>query len=113
MVMLSYAHRLNGTREVALTKLDVLSGIPELKIAIAYKSGSKIIKEFPTSLSEVEKSKPIFQTFKGWNEDISTIRSFSKLPINCRKYIEAIEKMLGVPIKYISVGAERSAIIKH
>lgn len=113
MVMLRYAKRLNGLNSIALTKLDVLSGIKELKIATSYNLNGKKIYDFPSSLSQVEKCKPIYQRFIGWSKDLSSFRRYRDLPINTRKYIEAIEKMINVPVKYISVGAERNSIIKH
>lgn len=111
MVMLRYAHRLNGFTGIALTKLDVLTGLPKLKIATQYRLKSKVITIFPSSLADVAKCKPVYTTFAGWNEDISGIRQMKDLPRNCLIYIRSIEKMLGIPIRYISVGAERSQII--
>ncbi|MBI4991126.1 adenylosuccinate synthase [Candidatus Gottesmanbacteria bacterium] len=113
MVMLRYAQRLNGCFGLILTKLDVLTNLPNIKIATHYMLDGKKISEFPTSLREVEKCRPIYKSFAGWREDLAKIKRYSQLPKNCRIYIAAIEKMLGVPIKYISVGAERGDIIKH
>lgn len=110
MVMLRYSHRLNGFDSLALTKLDVLTGVRRLKIAIYYKLRNKTISEFPSSLVDVENSKPVYEILPGWKEDIKGVRRYGDLPANCRRYITAIEKMLDVPVKYISTGPERSQI---
>lgn len=111
MVMLRYAHRLNGFTQLALTKLDVLTGLPSLKIATHYKLGNKTITDFPSALVEVSQCKPVYETFRGWNEDILGIRRKEALPKNCLIYLRAIEKMLGIPIRYISVGPDRKSTI--
>lgn len=111
MVMLKYAHRLNGFTRIAITKLDVLTGLPHLKIATHYKFGKDKIKDFPTSLKPSSQCEPIYETFNGWEEDISNVRNIKKLPRACLIYLRSIENMLGVPIRYISVGADRSSVI--
>ena len=113
LAMLRLAHRINGFSFLTLTKLDVLSGINPLKVVTQYKLGKTIFKEFPSQASDVEKVKPQYRLFKGWKKDISKVRRFSDLPLECRTYIGYIEKSLQVPIKYISVGSERNAVIKH
>jgi len=110
--MLRLAHRLNGFTSLAITKLDVLSDLPEIKITDHYLVEGKRMTEFPSSLEIVSQAKPIHKTFAGWTENISKIRKFRDLPKNCQKYLTFIEKNLNIPIKYISVGAERSAIIE-
>ncbi len=111
--MLRLSHRLNGFTEIALTKLDVLTGLTQIKIVDHYLLDNKKIYEFPSSLSDLAKVKPVYKVYNGWREDLSKIRIYKNLPYSSRHYIESIEKELNVPIKYISVGAERSAIIKH
>lgn len=113
LVMLHFAHRLNGFTGLALTKLDVLSGLKNIKIATHYQLEGAKITDFPTSLAIIESCKPIYKTFAGWSEDISSVRNIKDLPRNCMIYIRSIEKMLGVPIKYISVGSERGSIIEN
>lgn len=110
--MLRLAHRLNGFTNLAITKLDVLSDLPEIKITDHYLVKGKRMTEFPSSLETVGQAKPVHKTFAGWIENISKIRKFRDLPKNCQKYLKHIEENLNIPIKYISVGAERSAIIK-
>lgn len=109
--MLRFSHQLNGFSFLAITKLDVLSGLPSIKIAKYYKLKEKNIFQMPSSLEDVTDVKPVYQIFPGWGENIENIKRYSNLPVNCRKYLEYIEKELNVPIKYISTGRERSAII--
>lgn len=109
--MLRLSHRLNGYNYLAVTKLDILTGLPKLKIARYYMIGRKKIFEFPSSETDVQKAVPFYKIFDGWTEDISSIKNYKDLPKNCMKYLEAIEKQLGIPIKYISTGADRQAVI--
>lgn len=109
--MLRLSNRLNGYNYLVVTKLDILTGLTELKIAQYYLIGKKKVSEFPSSLSEVARAVPIYKTYAGWTKDISSVKKYQDLPVNCRKYLEAIEKQLNVPIKYVSTGAEREAII--
>lgn len=111
--MLRVANRLNGFDSLAITKVDVLTGLNELKIVDYYLYNSKKIYEFPSSIKELGKLKPVYLKFPGWRQDLSGIKKFSNLPVNCRKYLMAIEKCLKIPIKYISVGAERNSIITN
>ena len=109
--MLRLSHRLNGYNYLAVTKLDILTGLPKLKIAQYYLLGKKKIFEFPSALADVEKAVPFYTIYDGWTKDISAIKNYKDLPVNCIKYLEAIEKQLGIPIKYISTGADRQAVI--
>ena len=109
--MLRLSHRLNGYNYLAVTKLDILTGLPKLKIAQYYLLGKKKIFEFPSALADVEKAVPFYTIYNGWTKDISAIKNYKDLPVNCMKYLEAIEKQLGIPIKYISTGADRQAVI--
>lgn len=109
--MLRLSHRLNGYNYLAVTKLDILTGLPKLKIAQYYMIGRKKIFEFPSAETDVQKAVPFYKIFDGWTEDISSIKNYKDLPKNCLKYLEAIEKQLGIPIKYISTGADRQAVI--
>lgn len=110
--MLRFANRLNGFDSLAITKLDVLSSFDTVKITDHYLINGKKVTEFPSELSDVEKAKPIFKSFQGWKTQIVNCKKLRHLPVNCRKYLQHIEKELKVPIKYISVGAERNEMIK-
>ena len=98
---------INGIKYLAITKLDVLDALDEIKICTGYRVGSKILKTFPNDLKTLEQVEPIYETFPGWKSSISDIRSFDKLPENCQKYLKAIEDLTETPIKIVSVGPER------
>lgn len=109
--MLRLSHRLNGYNYLVITKLDILSGLKKLKIADYYLIGKKKVYEFPSAIRDVGKAVPVYRSFDGWKEDITDVKKYSDLPINCRNYLREIEKILDLPIKYISTGAERQAVI--
>lgn len=98
-----------GINKLALTKIDVLSGLKEIKVCIGYQYQGKKISYSSCGYLELAKLKPIYKSFPGWSEDISKIRKFSQLPKNCQNYIKFIEDFLKVPIKIVSVGPERQA----
>lgn len=106
-----YGCRVQGATEVALTVLDVLGYLDELPVCVGYEIDGKVTKDFPTT-SQLKKAKPVYEVLPGWKTDISGITEYDKLPENCRKYIEFIEKELGVPVTMISNGPGRSDIIK-
>ena len=105
-----YGWRIQGATEVALTVLDVLGYLDELPICVGYEIDGKVTKDFPTT-RELKKAKPVYEVLPGWKEEIRGITEYDKLPENCRKYIEFIEKELGVPIKMVSNGPGRHEII--
>lgn len=106
-----YGCEISSATEVALTLLDVLSGLDEIKICTKYVVDGLPTEDFPTTqkLYDCEQE---YITLKGWNEDITTIRNFNDLPENTKKYILTIEELIKVKIKYISVGPERDQLIK-
>lgn len=106
-----FASDVTGANRFALTKLDILTGMKEIKICVGYQHKGKKIAYSSCGYEELTKLKPIYKNFAGWNEDISKVRKFDKLPKNCQKYIRFIEKYLALPAKVVSVGAERSANI--
>ena len=105
-----YGCRIQGATEVALTVLDVLGYLDELPICVGYEIDGKVTKDFPTT-RELKKAQPVYEVLPGWKEEIRGITEYDKLPENCRKYIEFIEKELGVPIKMVSNGPGRHEII--
>ncbi len=107
--MLRTAIRLSGFDYLSITKLDVLSGLPKLKVAVYYNVDGKKIREIPAIMNSFARCRPVYKEFKGWTEDISRVRKFSDLPKEAKAYLKFIEKELKVPIKIISVGAEREA----
>lgn len=111
MVGLQYSMALNGVDVVALTKLDVLSGMPEIEVCTGYEYNGRRLEGFPASPHILDEVVPIYETLPGWKGDISGCTSFDSLPREARGYVEYIEKELGVPVKLIGVGQERSQTI--
>ena len=105
-----YGVRMQGATEVALTVLDVLGYLDEIPVCVGYEIDGEVTKDFPVT-SQLKKAKPVYETLPGWKEDIRGITEYDKLPENCRKYIEFIEKELGVPITMVSNGPGRHEII--
>lgn len=102
-----YTVSLTGVNQIVLTKIDVLSGLKEIKVAVGYQYRGKKISLSACGYEELAKIKPIYQTFAGWEEDISQFKNFSQLPLNCQKYIKFIEEFLQIKIKIVSVSPER------
>ena len=112
IIALNYASAINGFTHLNLTKLDVLSGLPELKIATAYKLGDgTVTNAFPSSIEELEKVECVYETMPGWEEDISDMRDWDELPAGCKAYVEKIEELTGVECRYLGVGPGRDAIV--
>jgi len=138
LVQLRLAHRVNGFDALAITKIDVLNELKEIKVCTAYRVGSprflscqskskvggevgrKILKEMPADLSIYERCQPVYKTFSGWKQVTSNNKqetnklhktNYKNLPVNMRRYLAFIEKELKVPIEMVSVGAERGATI--
>lgn len=105
-----YGCRIQGATEVVLTVLDVLGYLDEIPICVGYEIDGKVMKEFPTTAG-LKKAKPVYEVLPGWKEEIRGITEYGKLPENCRRYIEFIEKELGVPVKMVSNGPGRNEII--
>jgi adenylosuccinate synthase len=106
-----YAHRLNNLAGIALTKLDVLSGLPRLKVCVGYKIGGKKQDEVPLSLPDFEAAKPVYEQVEGWKEDITTAKEFGDLPKAAQKYVRVLEDVSGVEVTLVSVGPERNQTI--
>ncbi len=106
-----YSARINGVTDFVLTKLDVLTGLPEIPVCVAYEVDGKRIDEMPVNQTDFHHAKPIYQNFAGWTEDISKARTFADLPKNAQDYIVALEAMSGARISAIGVGPARDAII--
>jgi adenylosuccinate synthase len=106
-----YAAQLNGFDSIALTKLDVLDALDEIKVCIGYELDGKIIDNFPASTYDLRRVKPIYETLKGWKTDTSSITDFEDLPENAKRYIEFLCESVGVKIDLISTGPERDQTI--
>ncbi len=110
LVQLRLAVRINGLDSLAITKIDCLENIKEIKICANYKTSNKTIQEMPADLDLYEKCKPVYKTFKGWKLG-KNIKKYQDLPINMRKYLEFIEKQLSIPIEIVSIGPSRNQTI--
>ncbi|MDY3319468.1 adenylosuccinate synthase [Riemerella anatipestifer] len=109
LVSLKHACMINGINNLVITKLDVLTNIGEIKVATKYKTeDGKIIDYFTSSTTKLYDYEPIYETLEGWTEDITKARSYDELPVNAQKYIEFIEKYLGINVYLVSVGPERT-----
>ncbi len=110
-VIARYATRVNGVTDFVLTKLDVLTGMPEVPVCVAYEVDGVRHDELPMTQAEFARAIPIYETFPGWTEDISAARSLDDLPRNARDYVEVLEKMIKAPISAIGVGPGRDETI--
>ena len=102
---------INGLTEMALTKLDILTGYDKLPVCVGYEIDGKEYDTVPASLKDYAKAKPIYKYFDGWQEDISNARTFDELPANCQKYVRFIEEYTGTKFCLVSVGPDRNANI--
>lgn len=108
LVALKYAIRINGITSIALMKIDVLSGLDEIQVCTSYELDGKMITDFPVSPGDVERAIPVYQSFQGWQEDISEAGDYENLPVNLRKYVRFISESLNTPIDVLSVGPARN-----
>lgn len=112
-VILRYAAQVNGLTEIALSKLDILSGLPTLHVAVAYELDGERIETFPAEwgADALARCRPIYEELPSWKEDISAVRRRAELPAAALAYIERVEALTGVPVTFVSVGPEREAMI--
>jgi adenylosuccinate synthase len=110
-VILNNAVRLNGLSGLAITKLDVLGGLEQLKICTAYQYEGKRLEAFPASLKVLAKCEPVYESLPGWSEDISSVRVYDDLPPKVRDYLHRIEELTGTPVHIVSVGPGREQTI--
>ncbi|CAI9430380.1 Adenylosuccinate synthetase [Candidatus Ornithobacterium hominis] len=109
LVALRHACMINGITHLVITKLDVLSGLGKIKVCTAYKTeDGETIDYFTSSTTKLALYKPVYEELDGWEEDITKINSFDELPENAQKYIQFIEKYLGIEVYLVSVGPDRS-----
>ena len=112
MVLLRYAIRVNGLTEIALTKLDILTGFDQIFICTGYRTGGQHITELPFGPSELSGYEPIYEELAGWQIDIRNTRRWEDLPLAARAYILKIEELSSVPVRLVSVGPERDQVIE-
>jgi adenylosuccinate synthase len=110
-VMVRQAVKLNGIDGIALTKLDVLDGLQEIKVCVAYELDGRKIERFPFTMGAQAKLKPVWETFEGWGESTRGARSFAELPATCIKYVRRVEELVGCPVALLSTSPEREDTI--
>ena len=110
-VMLREAATVNGYTSLAVNKLDVLSGLEEVRIATSYRIDGKLTENFPMTLAEISRAEPIYESYPGWSGDLTGCRRFEDLPNEARDYVNRVEALAGVPVELISVGPGRDQTI--
>ena len=112
-VILRYSAQVNGLTDIALSKLDILSGLPSLHVAVAYELDGECTERFPAEwgAEALNRCRPIYEELPSWKEDISHVRRREDLPQAAQAYIARVEELTGVPVTFVSVGPEREAMI--
>lgn len=110
-VIANYATRINGLSALAITKLDVLDSLPEIRICTGYKYGDRVLTNFPVDISVLDAIEPVYETHPGWMESTKTARRYEDLPAKAKSYLARIGEMVDTPIKYVSVGSDREQTI--
>jgi adenylosuccinate synthase len=110
-VVARYAARINGLDSVALTKLDVLDGLDEIKVCTGYRYGADVIGEWPADLNVLAKCEPVYQTLPGWSRQSSGVTRYDDLPREAQKYVAFLEESTGVPVSIVSTGSGRNDTI--
>src|SRR5688500_7942424 len=110
-VAVRYAVRVNGLDALALTKLDVLDGLPELQVCTAYRIRGTVIEEMPGDLSQLAACEPVYETLAGWTTPTAGVRVYEDLPVEARRYVARLEEVTGVPAAIVSTGSAREDTI--
>uniref|UniRef100_A0A665XD40 Adenylosuccinate synthetase n=1 Tax=Echeneis naucrates TaxID=173247 RepID=A0A665XD40_ECHNA len=112
LILVRYAHMVNGFSAIALTKLDILDTLPEIKVGVAYKVDGQPLPSFPANMDVLTRVSVEYETLPGWCCSTEAARSFEDLPPQAQKYIQFIENFLQVPVKWVGVGKSRESMIK-
>ena len=111
-VAANYSIKLNGINQIVMTKLDILSEFDSIKVCTAYKNNKNESNDYSEFMNSLDDVNPIYKEFKGWNCDISNVKSYNELPTNAKHYIEYIQNILDTKITIISVGPKRNQVIE-
>ena len=111
LVALRYTSMINGLTELAITKLDVLTGLDELRVCTAYRYDSKESARFPSEVHTLERVEPVYESFEGWSEDLTAATHFEDLPAAAQRYLNFISEFVEIPISMISTGPKREQIV--
>ncbi len=112
LVLLRYTIRINGVNELAVTKLDVLSGLERINLCNAYQSIGKIFPNLPLGPADLSHFQPVYDSMPGWKEEIRNLRNWKDLPLAAQNYVKRIAELCQVPIRFVSVGPEREDVIE-
>ncbi|TAM78970.1 MAG: adenylosuccinate synthase, partial [Chloroflexota bacterium] len=110
-VPLRYAVAVNSVSSIMVNKLDILSGLPEVRLCTAYRIGDREVSAWPLPLAELERAEPVYETFPGWTADLGGLRAMDQLPTAAVDFLDALEAHAGVPVALVSVGPERTQTI--
>ncbi len=111
-VLLRYALRVNGVSELMVTKMDILSGLSNLRLCVAYQSAGRTIQDLPLGPANLTPFEPEYHEMPGWEENVCEVRRWEDLPAQARSYIRRLEEFCGVPVRRVSVGPERSQVVE-
>jgi adenylosuccinate synthase len=110
-VPLQRAVAVNSVTSIMLNKLDILSGLPEICLCVAYRIDGRVVDRLPSSGDLLARAEPVYESFDGWEEDLGGMRHADQLPMAARRYVDAVEQLAGVPVSIVSVGPDRTATI--
>ncbi|MGE0446100.1 MAG: adenylosuccinate synthetase, partial [Vicinamibacterales bacterium] len=110
-VVVRYSARINGLDALALTKLDVLDGLPEVQICVGYDTPTGRLTEFPADLRALTHATPVYETLPGWTTPTKGVTRFEQLPLEAQRYVKKLEEVSGVECAIISTGSDRSETI--
>jgi len=111
LVVLRYSTAVNHYTSLNLTKLDILDGLKEIKVAIAYKVDGEELESFPADLNTLSQAEPVYETFPGWSSPTTKLTRFHELPAEAKSYITFIEEFVGVKVGYVGVGPGREHML--
>lgn len=111
-VLLRYALRVNGVTELVVTKMDILSGLSNLRLCVAYQSAGRTIKELPLGPANLKPFEPEYDELAGWEEDLNGVRQWKDLPAAAQDYVRRLEEFCDIPVRNVSVGPERSQVVE-
>jgi len=111
-IIVKHAVMVNAIDEIVVTKLDVLDNMEKIKICVGYRAGKKIHRNFPSDLNMLERCRPVYEEHPGWLQNTGSVKEFSRLPVNAKRYLNRLKALLDVSIRLISVGSERRQIVK-
>ncbi len=111
-VVVRYAARVNGLTDVAVTKLDVLDTLDAIPLCVGYKIDGDLVDEIPSDTRALDRLEPVYERLTGWRRPTSEVRRMADLAPEARTYLDRLQELIGVPIRYVSVGTRRDQIIE-